>query len=521
MMSNPPAISTYVVTAGSGSIQGGDALEELVNAGLTLADGRGLLQPQLAEAVPTIENGLWKIFSDGRMETTWRIKPNVVWHDGTAFTVDDLVFTARLGQDKDIPIFRHNGFDLIERVEPVDARTVRVTWTQPYIQADTMFTRRFASPRPRHVLEPAYLENRESVTVSPYWTHGYVGTGPFMLREWVGGSHLVLQANERYWAGRPQLDEIEIRFIPDANTLVANVLAGRIELTLGRNVAPGEAMQLRERWTNGRVEFGLRNWVILWPQLINPGTPLLLDVQFRRAVLQAIDRQQLVDTLEYGLVPVAHAFLSPTDPNYPAIESQIVKYAYDPRRATQLIEGLGYARAADGLFRDPAGQALALEVRTNPGHEERVLAVADDLKRFGLASEPFIIPDARRSDREYDATFPGLRLERQPNDTWDLYRYDSKSARLPETNFVGGNRSRYMNPAFDALIDRYMTTISAQEQLPILGQIVHHMTDQVTVMGVHYNAEPMMIGNRLQHVAANAASEATEAWNAHEWNVVR
>src|SRR5581483_1551823 len=82
MMSNPPSISSEIVGAGSGTIQGGDALEDLVNGGLTVVDAHGVLQPQLAEAVPTVGNGLWKVLPDGRMQTTWKLRAGAAWHDG-------------------------------------------------------------------------------------------------------------------------------------------------------------------------------------------------------------------------------------------------------------------------------------------------------------------------------------------------------------------------------------------------------------------------------------------------------
>src|SRR4029434_7463688 len=71
IMSNPPTISADNVVAGSGTYQGGDSLEELMNAGLTHRDELGRRRAQLAEAVPTLENGLWKVLPDGKMETTW------------------------------------------------------------------------------------------------------------------------------------------------------------------------------------------------------------------------------------------------------------------------------------------------------------------------------------------------------------------------------------------------------------------------------------------------------------------
>ena len=70
-----------------GNIPGLDGIEELVNAGMTHVDDRGTRSPQLAEAVPTVENGLWRVLPDGTMETTWKIKAAARWQDGLAVTV--------------------------------------------------------------------------------------------------------------------------------------------------------------------------------------------------------------------------------------------------------------------------------------------------------------------------------------------------------------------------------------------------------------------------------------------------
>ncbi len=102
IQSNPPTLSSNQVGAGSGTLQGGDGLEDLANGGMSVLNNQGGVEPQLAEAVPSVENGLWKVLPDGRMETTWRIREGAQWHDGTPFTAGDLLFSIKLGQDKDL-----------------------------------------------------------------------------------------------------------------------------------------------------------------------------------------------------------------------------------------------------------------------------------------------------------------------------------------------------------------------------------------------------------------------------------
>src|SRR5690349_24333696 len=109
----------------------------LVNSSLTELGADSKLQPLLAEAVPTLENGRWKLTPDGKMETSWTIKQNVRWHDGTPLTADDLVFATTIDQDKDMPVLRPLGYNWVESVRATDPRTVTVIWSAPYIDADT------------------------------------------------------------------------------------------------------------------------------------------------------------------------------------------------------------------------------------------------------------------------------------------------------------------------------------------------------------------------------------------------
>ena len=84
-------------------------------------------------------------------------------------------------------------------------------------------------------------------------------------------------------------------------------------------------------------------------------------------------------------------------------------------------------------------------------------------------------------------------------------------AALPERNFAGINRSRYQNPEYDALMDRFLVTIPFNERMQVLGQILHHETDQLPVMRLIYDPEPTMVSNRLRNVPA-ATPSGIEKW---------
>ncbi|MPZ14023.1 MAG: hypothetical protein GEU73_06300 [Chloroflexi bacterium] len=505
-------------------VRGIDALEQLVAAGLTTPDPGGGLRPQLAVAVPSLENDQWKLLPDGRMETSWTIRDGVQWHDGTPFTAEDLVFTMTVVRDKDLPVFGDFAYDLIDRVEARDSRTVVVHWAEPFNEADSLFSYRRAVPIPRHLLEQAYSEEKATFTDHPYWSNQFVGNGPFRLDDWELGSHLVFRATDSYVLGRPKIDEIEVRFIEDASTLVSNLLAGSVELTMGRSLAGEQAMQARDQWSDGRMDLSFENWIALYPQFIGASPAIVGDVRFRRALLHAIDRQEQVDVLMGGTSAVANSFMNPNQAEYREIEERsVVRYEYDPRKAAQMLEGLGNTRGPDGILRDATNQPLSLEIRTTAGddlREKMLFSINDDLQQVGVTVDPVIIPRQRASDQEYRATFPAFELTRNPNDVRGMRSIHSRNTALPENNFrVTGNRTRYVNPDFDGLIDRFFMTIPKQERLPILGQILHHLSDQAVIMGILYNTSPTLLSNRLINVGAGGLG-ATQAWNAHEWDVL-
>jgi ABC-type transport system substrate-binding protein len=252
---------------------------------------------------------------------------------------------------------------------------------------------------------------------------------------------------------------------------------------------------------------------------LSPTPAVLGDVRFRRALLQALDRAEMVDSLQAGLGPVAHGWLEIGSPDYRNVESSIVKYDYDPRRATQAIEELGYTRAADGFFQNAAGQRLSIESRTNAGDDlkDKILfASADYWQRIGVGVEPVLVPRQLSTDREYRATYPGFDLVRQP---FEPERFLSSEAPLPENRFNGKNRTRYMSADLDDAIDRYLTTIPRPERQQALSQILNLISDRVLAIGTFYAHEPILIGNRLVNVAAAKAPNGDETWNGHEWDV--
>jgi peptide/nickel transport system substrate-binding protein len=507
-----------------GAVPGAQEFEELVSVGMTGGQGQGEgFLPRLAETVPSTENGLWVVNPDGSMRVTWKIRSDAVFHDGTPVTAQDFLFKTQLEQDDRIPFVDPVIYRTISSIEAPDPKTVVVNWNRPYLQGDKGLT----FPLPRHILEAPYQTGEiERFNSLPYWTNEWIGTGPYRMRQWNVGSGAILDAFDGYFLGRPKIDTIEIKFIVDTNTIAANLLAGEVDVTLGGRLAVDWAQGLKER-SGGSVTYGTNaaNPLVMYVNFMNPVPAALADVQFRRALVHAIDRQSMVDGLVGGTTSVAHRVI--TNPSraaeFQAASASIVQYEYDPRKAVQMIEALGFRKAGDGVYRDPAGQAAPLEIRTitqgDIQQERSMNIVSGNWREIGLAAEESPTPAARRSDFEYRFNFPAFDLRRQPLTFDQLYdKFHSSQFTTAANNYRGGNYGKYANAELDRLVEQHQITIPQAQRWDLFKQIVRHVTDQVVIIGLFYDVEVTATTSRLKNVRTRSAGFG-ETLNVTEWDL--
>ena len=160
------------------------------------------------------------------------------------------------------------------------------------------------------------------------------------------------------------------------------------------------------------------------------------------------------------------------------------------------------------MYQDADGTKLSVEDRTTAGddiREKYMLSIADYWKQAGIGAATEIIPRQRSNDREYRNTRPAFELVRQPA---DLDRFVSAEIPLPSNNFTGNNRTRYQSAELDSLIEKYFVTIPENDRNQTLGAIVHHMTDNLVVLGLLYALEPDFISNRVDGVQSVTGENA-------------
>jgi peptide/nickel transport system substrate-binding protein len=513
----------------AGSVPGLSELYTLLNGGLGYLDAENVRHPWFTEALPSIENGLWQVFPDGRMETAWRLKPGITWHDGVPLTADDLRFTFDVYRDKEIGAVAIPALALIDGIEIRDPQTAVLKWQRPFIDADALFGSASASAGasrippiwllPRHVLEPAFQENKAGFLALPYWREAFVGAGPFKMLDWVAGSYALLGANDTYFLGRPRIDQIEVRFFNDRGALKAGLLAGAVHVPMGRGLNVDDALQIRDRTQDVKVQLGgvLAGVLPIYPQFIDPDPPVVGNPRFRRAMLTAIDRQELTDTLNNGLGPVAHSWVQPDQPEGRAIDGRIVRYAYDPRAATQALEALGYTRGPEGVFQASDGTKLSVGLLTheqNSFHVPTALAVQTHWQRIGVDVQLDILPTPRATDLRARSLFPSFILLSKGVLGGPESYFTQKAIPLPENNFAGGNAARYGSAEIDGFVERYARTIPFPERMAVLGDMVHLQTDQVTMLPLFFQGGAFILGSaRVKNVLPG------EVWNAHTWEL--
>ena len=309
VFSDPPGMYIHLTQPNVGSAPGVPELWQILSAGMAYLDDDDQLHAVLAQDVPTAENGLWEVLPGGTMRITWKLRPNLAWDDGVALTADDFVFSYAFHSDKDVGIVIPAAIKLIDRVEAPDPATVVSYWKTTFIEADRLFTFGLAPPIPRHVLEKSFLADKSSVLNEPYWREGFIGVGAYRLQAWEVGNHLMASANEGYALGRPRIDELEVKFLAtDLNAILANLLAGSIQTLLGRGFTLDQGLQIRDMTKDVNVQLGgkLGSTLPIFTQFVNTQPPIVLNVDFRRALLMSIDREEMNDTLNYGLGQVSH-----------------------------------------------------------------------------------------------------------------------------------------------------------------------------------------------------------------------
>jgi peptide/nickel transport system substrate-binding protein len=324
---NPPNLNPAITTG----------VDELTPAckmfnGLVWVDRSFAPQPELAEA--------WKV-TDGGLRVIFSLRKNVRWHDGKPFSSADVKFTFEQVLAKYHPRTK-GALANLKGVDTPDPHTVVVNFSKPYGPFLQQMNCQEAAILPRHLYEGTDIlknpRNREPI-----------GTGPFKFQEWVSGSHIAMVRNDDYWReGMPYLDKLIVKIIPDPMARILALEAGEIDYIQTFYLLKQEVARLANKpdiQVNRDTDLP-GNFLLFFNVRHRP----LSDKRVRQALAMAINREQIIEQVVYGL----------GYPGRSAIDSRIrwahnpevdyrKLYPYDPARAGRLLDEAGYPKGPGGV----------------------------------------------------------------------------------------------------------------------------------------------------------------------------
>lgn len=374
MMMYPPKRGGTIVTAFAAEPAGFNTLvtssgatwtiDNIIGDGNTITDENGFYFPRMIKRLPSVENGLIKVKPDGKMEVTFELRKGMKWHDGVEVTAEDPLFQLKVMQDSNVPIASSYFERMVTKAELVDKYTFRI-----YLDKVQSNARLGSSvygyyygwfQLPKHVFEPLYEQAKKTGDWNRFVqevNNNPIMAGPYKFKEYKQGEYVLLEAFDGYYMGRPNIDRIMIKIIPDSSVINAAVLRGDIDF--GRyTLELRDALKLaNEHGDEFNVTFtptvaydsiALNFWD---PNDLSKPHPAFSDVRVRQAILYAINRTAINSVVYSGKAQVANAWITPLHGMREALaDPRVNKYPYDPAKAKALLAEAGWRPGPDGIL---------------------------------------------------------------------------------------------------------------------------------------------------------------------------
>jgi peptide/nickel transport system substrate-binding protein len=412
----------------------------LIYNGLVRYDKDIRLEGELAEK--------WEISPDN-LKIRFFLRKDVKWQDGKPFTAKDVEFTYKLYIDPKTPTAYATDFLKVKEFEVLDDYTIEVTYDKPYAPALGSWGQ---SVLPAHLLEG------QDVTQSPLKRHP-IGTGPYRFGEWTTGEKIIVNSNHDYYEGRPYIDRVMTRMIPDPATMFLELKAGRLDqmgLSPLQYQRQTDSQWFKDNFAKYRyltfaysyLGYNLQDWKFK-------------DRKVRQALTTAINRESIVQGVLLGLGKVTNA---PYNPDTLWYNHNVKSYPYDPEKAKAMLAEAGWKDTdGDGIL-DKDGKPFEFTIITNQGNETRKNAatiIQKDLKEVGIKVNIRVLEWAAFlknfiNKRNFEACLLGWSIGIDPSqiDIWNSQKTSEK-----ELNFI-----TYQNPEVDKLLDLGASTYDLQER---------------------------------------------------------
>lgn len=378
----------------------------------------------------------WTV-SNGGKTITFHLRKGVKWHDNVEFTAEDCLFTYQRLMDPKVATPYGSSYMDVSRAEVVNKYVFRVTYKEPFSPALESWGMGII---PKHLLDGKDI-NTDVFNRQP------IGTGPYKLKEWLAGQKIVLEANNDYFEGRPNIDQFIYRIIPDSSTMFQELLSGGVDyiytLTPLQYLRKSETRRIRENYRKFR--YPANAFTYLGYNLSNP---LFTDIKVRQALSYAINRQAIIDGIVLG---IGRPCTGPFSHVSWAYNPNAMTYNYDPEHASRMLAEAGWKDTnSDGIL-EKNGKPFRFTIMTNQGNNERIRTaeiIQQNLKAVGIDVsirvmewQAFLEQIDKRS---FEAIILGWNMNRDP-DLYDIWH--SSKTKKGEYNFIG-----YKNAEVDRLL---------------------------------------------------------------------
>ncbi len=433
--------------------------------------------PDLAES--------WEIRPDSTL--VLHLRDDAMWHDGVPVTAEDVVFTINLQKDERTASPRQADVAAVLNVTATDSFTVEVALERP--GPYTVNALLEVVPVPKHLLEDVAPEE---MRFAPF-SRNPVGNSFYEFGGWEAGQNLTLTANTEMPEGRAALDRIILRFVPDVNAAMTELLAGQGDLLK----IPPEQRERIEAAPNVELFAAPRvrpTW-IAWNNEVAP----VDDRAVRRAILMAVDREAIARGL-FG--EIGEAALSPLPEVLAEHSEEVTPIPFDPARAEELLAEAGWTDSNGDGIREKGGRPLTLAIdyiATDQARRDVLVAMQDMLKDVGIALElkPFESTAwvERLRSGDFQGSFwgwgwgPGVV---GPNAEMVFH---SRSIPPAGPNFAG-----YSNPRVDALIDSALVTTDSARAQEIWRELEQILIDDAVYAPIYLDPELFGVNTRFANV---------------------
>jgi peptide/nickel transport system substrate-binding protein len=444
--------------------------------------------------LPLLSTGITPA-ADGRSFTI-AVRPGVTWHDGKPMTAEDVSFTIEQYWK---PISAGLALKAMTGAKATDDHTVVVTFSQP-VPALT-----FMSVAASEVILPKHVYAGTDIRTNPANINP-IGTGPWKLKEWVRGSYAEFSRNESYWIPeQPYMDKLVIRWWGEPAARAAAFQAGELHIGLYNPIPIAEMRRLQKAGKIAVQQAGPEDGTGTTSLEFNMRNPILSKREVRQALLHAIDKQFIADTVYFGNARPAIGAIPSTNKLF--FTADVPQYDFDPKKAMALLDAAGYPMKDGKRFGVNllAAGWFAENTKTGP-------YIKQALGDVGLEVN-LTVPDRPTSlkriytDYDYDIAISNQAMTVEP--VPGITQYYTTDGILKGAPFRNANG--YSNPVMDALVAQMAVEIDPVKRKDLVVQFQRLvMTDVPLVQLVEIVSNTVMAPNLRS--AATGTLQFIDTW---------